>query len=159
MNHQFLTFHIQNSLYAVDVSKVQEILEYTQPVKIPCSVSYVEGLISSRGEGISVIDLRSKFGMEKAEITGKTRIIILEIAKQQEEDQPSSQVIFGAIVDSVEEVIEIEDSAIEATPKFGNKISSEYIHGIGKKNDNFIILLDIDKVFSFDELSGIKTVK
>ena len=103
--------------------------------------------------------MRSKFDIEKAEITGKTRIIILEITKQQEETQNETKIIFGAIVDNVEEVIELEDSSIEPTPKFGNTISSEYIRGIGKKDNHFIILLDIDKVFSFEEITGIKTIK
>ncbi len=156
MNHQFLSFCIQDALYAVDVSQVTEILEYSSPVRLPCTIEYVEGLISSRGEGISVVNLRTKFGMENAEITSKTRIIILEISKQDETQEEPQIVTFGAIVDSVEEVIELEDSLIEPAPKFGNTISGEYIRGIGKKDGQFIILLDIDKVFSFEELVALK---
>lgn len=159
MSHQFLSFFIQDALYAVDVAQVQEILEFSTPVRLPCTIGYVEGLISSRGEGISVVNLRTKFSMEAAEPTGKTRIIILEIAKQDESQDTPQIVTFGAIVDSVEEVIEIEDEAIEPAPKFGNTIPGEYIRGIGKVDDHFIILLDIDKVFSFEELAALKAAK
>lgn len=159
MSHQFLSFFIKDALYAVDVSQVQEILEFSTPVRLPCTIDYVEGLISSRGEGISVVNLRSKFNMENTEPTSKTRIIILEIEKQDETKEEPQIVTFGAIVDSVEEVIEIEDDAIEPAPKFGNTISTDYIRGIGKKDDRFIVLLDIDKVFSFEELAALKNVK
>lgn len=159
MSRQFLSFYLHDALYAVDVSQVQEILEYSSPVRLPCTINYVEGLISSRGEGISVMNLRTKFEMPSAETTKNTRIIILEISKQEEGQSEAQVITFGAIVDSVEEVIEIADAAIESAPKFGNTISGEYIRGIGKIDDKFIIILDIDKVFSFDEIAALKAAK
>lgn len=161
MARQFLSFYLQDALYAVDVSQVQEILEYSAPVRLPCTIEYVEGLISSRGEGISVVNLRTKFNMNSVEPTKDTRIIILEIAKSEtiNEETVQSIIAFGAIVDGVEEVIEIDDSYIEDAPKFGNTIPGEYIRGIGKKDDKFIIILDMDKVFSFEEIIALKGVR
>lgn len=161
MSRQFLSFILQDSMYAVDVSQVQEILEYTTPVRLPCTIEYVEGLISSRGEGISVVNLRSKFNMNSVEPTKDTRIIILEISKAESTDADAVQSIiaFGAIVDGVEEVIELDDDCIEDAPKFGNTIPGEYIRGIGKKDDKFIIILDMDKVFSFEEIIALKGVR
>ena len=157
MTKQFLTFRLDNNQYAVEVHKVQEVLEYKHITKIPCAANYVEGLISSRDRGISVINLRKKFGLEEIELNKECRIIVLEIALNGSVDEnPDDIHIFGAIADSVQEVIEIEDIDIEAAPKFGNNISGEYIRGIGKKDNKFIIILDIDKVFSTEEIVALK---
>lgn len=146
MNKQFLSFSLQNNLYAVEVSRVQEVLEYCAPVKLPCTASHVEGIINSRGEGITAISLRSRFSLECIEPDKKTRIIVLEI-KRGTDDTDSGVTIFGAIADSVEEVIELDDSNIETAPKFGNSISEEFISGIARKDEKFIIILNVDKIF------------
>ena len=156
MSRQFLSFVLDGALYAVEVAQVQEVLEYTQPVRLPCTIEYVEGLISSREQGISVVNLRKKFDLPTVEPSKKTRIIIIEIAHT--EDEETHIITFGAIADSVEEVIDLEEDTIEPAPKFGNNISGEYIRGIGKKDNKFIIILDIDKVFSSEEISALKTV-
>ena len=157
MSRQFLSFVLDGALYAVEVAQVQEVLEYTQPVRLPCTIDYVEGLISSREQGISVVNLRKKFELKTVEPTKKTRIIIIEIAHT--ENDVTSVVTFGAIADSVEEVIDLEEDTIEPAPKFGNNISGEYIRGIGKKDNKFIIILDIDKVFSTEESCRSKIIK
>lgn len=154
MSRQFLSFVLDGALYAVEVAQVQEVLEYTQPVRLPCTIDYVEGLISSREQGISVVNLRKKFELKTVEPTKKTRIIIIEINHVDGDDV--SVVTFGAIADSVEEVIDLEEDTIEPAPKFGNNISGEYIRGIGKKDNKFIIILDIDKVFSTEEIVALK---
>ena len=154
MSRQFLSFVLDGALYAVEVAQVQEVLEYTQPVRLPCTIDYVEGLISSREQGISVVNLRKKFELKTVEPTKKTRIIIIEINHVDGDDV--SIVTFGAIADSVEEVIDLEEDTIEPAPKFGNNISGEYIRGIGKKDNKFIIILDIDKVFSTEEIVALK---
>lgn len=156
MNRQFLSFVLDGALYAVEVAQVQEVLEYTQPVRLPCTIDYVEGLISSREQGISVVNLRKKFNLSQVEPTKKTRIIIIEITHA--EDNNTTVTTFGAIADSVEEVIDLEEDTIEPAPKFGNNISGEYIRGIGKKDNKFIIILDIDKVFSLEEIAALKSV-
>ena len=154
MSRQFLSFVLDGALYAVEVAQVQEVLEYTQPVRLPCTIDYVEGLISSREQGISVVNLRKKFELKTVEPTKKTRIIIIEINHVNGDDV--SVITFGAIADSVEEVIDLEEDIIEPAPKFGNNISGEYIRGIGKKDNKFIIILDIDKVFSTEEIIALK---
>ena len=154
MSRQFLSFVLDGALYAVEVAQVQEVLEYTQPVRLPCTIDYVEGLISSREQGISVVNLRKKFELKTVDPTKKTRIIIIEITHVDGDNV--SMVTFGAIADSVEEVIDLEEDTIEPAPKFGNNISGEYIRGIGKKDNKFIIILDIDKVFSTEEIVALK---
>ena len=156
MSRQFLSFVLDGALYAVEVAQVQEVLEYTQPVRLPCTIDYVEGLISSREQGISVVNLRRKFNLSEIEPTKKTRIIIIEITHMENDEKTVTT--FGAIADSVEEVIDLEEDTIEPAPKFGNNISGEYIRGIGKKDNKFIIILDIDKVFSLEEIAALNSV-
>jgi len=157
MTKQFLTFRLDNNQYAVEVHKVQEVLEYKHITKIPCAAVYVEGLISSRDRGISVINLRKKFGLPEIELTKDSRIIVLELALGTNIDENPDEIhIFGAIADSVQEVIEIEDTDIEPAPKFGNNISVNFISGIGKKDGEFIIILNVDAIFSSDEILNLE---
>lgn len=152
MTSQFLTFSLNNSLYAFEVFKVLEVLVYSQPVKVPCASDYVEGLIKSREQGISVINLRKKFNLPDAEPTKDTRIIVLEISRPTDEN-PDHISTFGAITDSVQEVLEVENDLIEPPPKFGNNISPEFISGLTKKDDEFVIILDAEKIFSTSDFS------
>ena len=147
MGNQFLTFKLDGSQYAVEVHNVQEVLEYTEITKIPCTAPYIEGLISSREKGILVVNLRKKFSMEDAEPMKETRIIVMEL-----HDNNDNVTNFGAIADSVQEVIELQEEEIDPSPKFGNSISAQFIKGIGKKEDNFIILLNLDQIFSTEEI-------
>ncbi len=146
MIDQYLTFMLHNTLYAVPVSHVQEVLEYTEPEQLPCTVDCVEGLISSRGQGIQVINLCRKFGLPVPPVTKNTRIIVLEL-KTPREDNENHVTVFGAVADSVEEVLDVKTEELDAVPKFGNTISPEYISGVGKKGEAFVILLDVEKIF------------
>lgn len=146
MHNQFLTFKLDGTQYAVSVQHVQEVLEYTPITKVPCAATYMEGLINSRGEGISVVNLRKKFGIESVDATKETRIIVFEIKRNE------GVVIFGAIADSVQEVIDLDESEIESSPKFGNSIAAKYIYGIGKKDEQFVIILNMDEIFSTEEI-------
>jgi len=152
MTNQLLTFMLDKNIYAFEVFKVQEVLEYSNPVKIPCASPYIKGLINSRGNGISVTDLRQKFALKEAEPTKNTKIIVVEVAKPTDEN-PDHIVTFGAITDSVLEVLEVDENDIEPPPKFGNTISPEYISGLTKKDDNFIIILNEKTIFSQSELT------
>ena len=147
MNNQFLTFKLEDSQYAVEVHNVQGVLEYTPVTKVPCAASYMEGLINSRGQSISVVNLRKKFGMPETSVTKETRIVVLEVP-----NESGGFSVFGAVADSVQEVIDIDDSEIEPSPKFGNSISAQFIRGIGKRGDTFIIILNMDQIFSTDEI-------
>lgn len=153
MTNQYLTFTLHDTLYAVPVSHVQEVLEYSTPDQLPCTLDYIEGLISSRGHGIQVVNLCRKFGLEPSPVTKSTRIVVLELKTPSEED-PDHVTIFGAVADSVEEVMEVNMDELEPAPKFGNTISSEFISGVGKKGEEFVILLDVDKIFHEDMLSA-----
>lgn len=146
MINQYLTFTLHNTLYAVPVAHVQEVLEYTVPEQMPCTVDCVEGLISSRGQGIQVVNLCKKFGLEVSPVTKNTRIIVLELNTPMENDE-THVTVFGAVADSVEEVMDVKNEELDAAPKFGNTISSEYISGVGKKGDAFVIILDVEKIF------------
>lgn len=151
MNNHFLTFKLDGAQYAAEVHNVQEVLEYMPVTKVPCATSYMEGLINSRGQGISVVNLRKKFGMPEIEPTKETRIIVMEIKNAE-----GKTVTFGAIADSVQEVIELAESEIEPSPKFGNSIAAQFIRGIGKRDDTFIIILNMDQIFSTEEIVSIE---
>ncbi|HPN39655.1 MAG TPA: chemotaxis protein CheW [Melioribacteraceae bacterium] len=142
----YLTFTLDDELFAVEVSKVREVLDFTTITKIPRTPEYMRGVINLRGSVVPVIDLRLKFGMSKTETKVNTCIIVLEI------DMEGETVILGALADSVQEVFDLEPDQIEPAPKFGTKFKEEFLKGMGKKDEIFIIILDIDKVFSGEEL-------
>lgn len=147
---QFLTFKLDGEVFAVDISKVREVLEFTTLTKVPRLPDYVRGVINLRGSVVPVLDLRRKFGMSRTEKTVNTCIIITEVAVG------GDSVILGALVDSVQEVMEMEHNAIEPPPRIGTRLKAEFIKGMGKQNSGFVIILDIDQVFSEDELALIQ---
>ncbi|MFP4362927.1 MAG: chemotaxis protein CheW [Spirochaetia bacterium] len=146
---QYLTFDLADEQYAVDVGKVTSVLEMTQITKVPKTPEFMRGVINLRGSVVPVIDLRLKFGMSQTEQTQDTSIIVMEI------ELDGETVVIGALADSVHEVIEMDQNQIEAAPKFGTKLDTEFIKGIGKKEEGFLIILDIDKVFTSDEISAV----
>ncbi len=145
--NQYLTFTLEGEHYALSVLKVREVLEYTKITKIPRTADFMKGVINLRGTGVPVIDLRTKFGMDEVEPTKDTSIIVMEV------ESSDGSVILGALADSVQEVIELEPSQIESAPRFGTKLATDFILGMGKKDGAFIIILDIDKIFSTDEVN------
>jgi purine-binding chemotaxis protein CheW len=151
-NNQYLTFRLENEQYAVSVYSVREVLEYVPITRLPQTAAYLKGVINLRGMGIPVIDLRTKFGMPAVPLTKDTSIIVLDIKARE------GLLIIGALADSVQEVIEMEASEIEPAPRFGNNVAVEYIQGIGKKDGKFIIILNMDKILSTDEVIDISQV-
>jgi purine-binding chemotaxis protein CheW len=143
---QFLTFKLDEEVYALDILQVREVLDYTTITKVPKMPKFMRGVINLRGGVVPVIDLRLKFGLEIADNTVDTCIIIMEITLDGE------TTLLGALADSVQEVITLDSEQIEPPPKIGTRLNTEFIKGMGKKNDDFIILLDIDRVFSSEEL-------
>jgi purine-binding chemotaxis protein CheW len=146
---QYLTLTLDNELFAVDVEKVREVLDYTTITKIPRTPEYMRGVLNLRGSVVPVIDLRLKFGMSKTENNRNTCIIVLEIHLDDE------VLIWGALADSVQEVFEFEPEQIEPAPKFGTKFRAEFLRGIGKRDEKFIMILDIDKVFTTEEFAAV----
>ena len=144
---QYLTFKLGEEFFALDVAQVREVLDMTPITKVPQSADYMRGVINVRGSVVPVVDLRAKFGMSAAQQTVHTRIIVVEIALD------GAMAVIGAQADSVHHVMEIALEHIEAPPKIGAKWRNDFIKGIGKASDAFIIILDIDRVFSFSELT------
>ena len=151
--NQYLTFTLDEEQYALSVLKVREVLEYTRITKIPKTAVYMKGVINLRGQGVPVIDLRSKFGLPEIENTKDTSIIVMEV------EGNGGGVVLGALADSVQEVIELEPSQIEPAPRFGTRLATEFILGMGKKDEKFIIILDIDKIFNSEEVSLLNQVE
>ena len=142
----YLTFALAQETYSVDVSKVREVLEVTNITKIPQTPDFMRGVINLRGNVVPVIDMRTKFDMEKTDNTINTCIVVMEIEVNNE------KIILGALTDSVKEVIELDSNQIEAAPHIGSTLKTEFIKGMGKHEEEFVIILDIDKVFSVDDL-------
>jgi len=147
---QYLTFTLGDEVYAIDVVKVREILEFTSISKVPQTPEFMRGVINLRGSVVPVIDLRLNFGMERTEQTVNTCIIVVEV------NLDGENVVLGALADSVQEVIEMEPSSIEPAPHLGTKLNTDFIKGMGRVDHNFVMILDVDKVFSADDLSVVQ---
>ena len=144
---QYLTFKLEEEIFALDISKVREVLDFTSITKVPRTPEFMRGVINLRGNVVPVVDMRLKFGMTKTENTVNTCIIIVEIHLDGE------TTVLGALADAVQEVIELGSGQIEPAPKIGTRLKTDFIQGMGKQGEGFIIILDIDRVFSADELS------
>ncbi len=149
---QYLTFKLEDEVFALDISKVREVLDFTTITKVPKTPEFMRGVINLRGSVVPVVDLRLKFGMTRTEKTVNTCIIITEVTVDNE------TTVLGALADSVQEVMDLEPGQIEAAPKIGTRLNTEFIRGMGKRDNTFIIILDIDKVFSTDELALVQAV-
>jgi len=148
---QYLTFKLDDEVFALDISKVREVLDFTNITKVPHTPAFMRGVINLRGSVVPVVDLRLKFGMSKTEQTVNTCIIITEVTVDNE------TTILGALADSVQEVLDLESNNIEPAPKIGIRLNTAFIKGMGKQHDKFIIILDIDKVFSIEELTQVQS--
>ncbi len=146
---QYLTFKLLDENFAVDVAKVREILDYTPATKVPGTPDYMRGVINVRGNVVPVLDMRLKFGLDKTDRTVDTCIVVMEIAVD------GDTAVLGALVDSVQEVFEIDPGQIEPPPRIGTRWRTEFIKGIGKRNGELIIILDIDRIFASDEVTRI----
>jgi len=144
---QYLTFKLSDEIFALDVAKVREILEISNITKVPQTPDFMRGVINLRGSVVPVIDMRLKFGMSETEQTVNTCIIVVEV------NMDGDATILGALADSVQEVVEMEPESIEAAPHIGTKLNTDFIRGMGKVDGHFVMILDIDKVFSADELA------
>jgi len=143
----FLTFRIDKELLAVEVSQVREVLDVCTITRVPRTAEYMRGVINLRGSVIPVIDLRLKFGLPRTESTIDARIVVMEIMLE------GALTVVGVLTDSVHDVIEIETDGIDSSPQMGTRWRTEYVGGIGKYRDQFILLLDIDRVFSAQDVA------
>ncbi|MDT8421745.1 MAG: chemotaxis protein CheW [Desulfuromonadales bacterium] len=147
---EYLTFKLDGDEFAVDVLKTREIVDLRTVTKVPQSPDFMLGVINLRGSVVPVIDLRLKFGMEKVAAGQSTSIVVMDVLVGGE------TLIVGAMVDSVEEVLGLDDSQIEPAPRIGTRLNTEFIKGMGKQDEQFLIILDIDRVFSTDELAMVQ---
>ncbi|MDP2559812.1 chemotaxis protein CheW [Psychrobium sp. 1_MG-2023] len=138
---QWVTFRLEDETYGVNVMQVQEVLRYSDIAPVPGAPSYVLGIINLRGSVVTVIDTRSRFGLMPADITDNTRVVIIESDKQ----------VIGILVDSVAEVVYMKASEIELAPNVGTDESAKFIKGVCNRDDELLILVDLDKLLSDDE--------
>ncbi len=144
---QYLTFTINEETYALNVINVKEVQEFTTVSKVPRMPDFMRGVINLRGSVVPVIDLKMKFGLGETEKTIDSSIIVTEVELDDE------MVTMGLLADSVKEVIDMVDEEIEPTPYIGTKIDTAFILGMGRKDDHFLIVLDIKKILSINEIS------
>lgn len=144
--NQYLTFTLGNEDFGLDIGKVREVLDYTTITRVPRMPEYLSGVINLRGNVVPVIDLRYKLGMGAIEQTVDTCIVIVEIMIDDE------IIHVGAIADSVKEVIDLDPSQISPPPKLGTRINNEFIKSMGSQGEKFLMILDIDKILTADQL-------
>jgi purine-binding chemotaxis protein CheW len=147
---QYLTFKLADEIYALDIGKVREVLDLTAITRVPRTPEFMRGVINLRGSVVPVVDLRLKFGMTASERTVNTCIIIAEVTVD------NDTTVLGCLADSVQEVIELDGGSIAPPPKIGTKLKTEFIKGMGRRDDRFIMILDIDRVFSTEELAMVQ---
>jgi purine-binding chemotaxis protein CheW len=139
--NQWVTFRLGEETYGVNVMQVQEVLRITEIAPVPGSPDYVVGIINLRGNVVTVIDTRKRFGLYPKDSDDSSRIVIIEA-----EDQ-----VIGILVDSVAEVVELRSSEIESAPNVGNEESSRYIQGVTSRNGELLILVDLNRFLSDEE--------
>ncbi|MEH8021263.1 MULTISPECIES: chemotaxis protein CheW [Rheinheimera] len=138
---QWVTFKLQDETYGINVMQVQEVLRYTEIAPVPGSPDYVLGIINLRGNVVTVIDTRSRFGLEPADVTDNTRIVIIEAEKQ----------VIGILVDSVAEVVYLKSSEIDTAPNVGTEESARFIQGVSNREGELLILVDLNKLLNDEE--------
>lgn len=146
---QYLTFMLGREVFAIGILHIKEIIEYGQLTTVPMMPVFIRGVINLRGAVVPVVDLSSRFGGQPSQVTRRSCIVILELEVEDE-----IQVI-GVVVDAVNEVLEIAATDIEPAPSFGTRIRTDFIQGMGKVQDRFVIILNVNNVLSSEELAMI----
>jgi purine-binding chemotaxis protein CheW len=143
---QWVTFHLENETYGINVMQVQEVLRYTEIAPVPGAPSYVLGIINLRGSVLTVIDTRARFELNPTQNTENTRIVVIESEKQ----------VVGILVDSVAEVVYLKESEIDDTPSVGNEDNAKFIQGVSNRDGKLLILVDLEQLLSDDEWDALK---
>ena len=146
-NNQYLTFTVAGELFMLGILHIKEIIEYGSITEVPMMPEYIRGVINLRGGVVPVIDLSARFGRGISKITRRSCVIIVEIHGE------NGMQNTGVVVDAVHGVIEIPQEDVEPTPAFGANIRTDFIHGMGKVNNEFVIVLDINRVLSIEEMA------
>ena len=138
---QWVTYQLDRETYGINVMQVQEVLRYTEIAPVPGAPDYVLGIINLRGNVVTVIDTRSRFGLQPAEVSDNSRIVIIEAEKQ----------VIGILVDSVAEVVYLRASEIDVAPSVGTEESAKFIQGVSNRDGELLILVDLNKLLSDEE--------
>jgi purine-binding chemotaxis protein CheW len=146
---QYLTFTLDGERYAVEISNIREVLEFTSVNRVPRTPEYLRGMINLRGNIVPVIDLRLKLGMTRTERTVDTCVIITQV------DVDGERLVLGALADSVQEVIELDAGSVAPPPRMGTRVDTRFIRGMGRREDQFLVILDIELVLSEEELTAV----
>ena len=145
---QWVTFSLEDEIYGIDVMRVQEVLPLSEIAPVPGAPPYVLGIINLRGNVVTVIDTRMRFGLPAREPDNASRIVVIEAGDQ----------VAGILVDSVAEVINVSESEVDTAPNVGNEESSRYIHGVVSRGEQLLILVDVDKLLSREEWEEVSSL-
>lgn len=145
---QYVTFKLDQETYGLNVMQIQEVLRHTEIAPVPGAPDYVMGIINLRGNVVTVIDTRRRFGLSDADVTDATRIVVLEAESQ----------VIGILVDSVAEVVYLRQSEIETAPNVGNEESARFIQGVCNKNGELIILVEFEKMLTDEEWADVASL-
>lgn len=148
---QYLTFRLGQEIFAIEVAKVREVLDLAPITAIPRTPEFMSGVINLRGSVVPVVDLRLCFEMAKTQNTRNTCIVVVEVLLD------NDSIVIGALADSVEEVVDLEPEQIQPPPRIGTRIRTDFIRGMGKRDTQFIMILDIDRVFSAEDMAMVRT--
>lgn len=141
----FITFKLGDELFAIDVARVREVLDLSEITRVPTAPPYMRGVVNVRGSAVPVVDLRLKFGLPATTDTVNTRIVVLEL------ELDGELAVVGGLADSVHEVLELERAQIKEPPRIAMRWRADMVEGLGKKGEQFVIVLDIARVFSTDQ--------
>ena len=146
---QYLTFILDRELFAIDIGRIREVVAFTTATKVPRTPDFMRGVINLRGHVVPVIDLRLKLGLPSIERTVDTCVIILEV------EVDGDRTVVGALADSVQEVVGLGAEQIAPPPRMGTRIDTDCIRGIGRRDEQFLVILDIDRVLSAGEIRAV----
>lgn len=146
---QYLTFQLSGETYAIGILSIKEILEYTTLTQVPLMPAFIRGVMNLRGAVVPVIDLAVRFWRKRTEVLRRSCIVIVEV------DLDGARHDLGIVVDAVCEVVDIPAAEVEPAPTFGLKVRADFIHGMGKTENGFVVLLDVNHVLSIDELADL----
>jgi purine-binding chemotaxis protein CheW len=146
---RYLTFRLGGELFAINVFKAREVLDLTRITRVPTAPGYLRGVVNVRGNAIPVVDLRHKFGLPETPDSLTTRIIVMDLQVD------GGSIVVGGLADAVHEVLELEPHEINDPPSLGMRWRTDLILGLGRRDDSFIIILDIERVFSGEELASL----
>jgi purine-binding chemotaxis protein CheW len=149
---QYLSFTLDRELFAIDIGRIREVVAFTSATKVPRTPDFMRGVINLRGHVVPVIDLRLKMGLSPIEKTVDTCVIILEV------EVDGDRTVVGALADSVQEVVDLAAEQIAPPPRMGTRIDTGCIRGIGRRDEQFLVILDIDRVLSAGEMRAVSTV-